>query len=85
MTPSSSQSLPNQLNFGNFKGKNIIANFEGGKITSDAGIIFMAELDKKLKITSQFAECFRDYRDASYVDHSLHNLLAQRVYGIILG
>ena len=64
MTPSSSQSLPNQLNFGNFKGKNIIANFEGGKITSDAGIIFMAELDKKLKITSQFAECFRDYRDA---------------------
>ncbi len=45
----------------------------------------MAELDKKLKITSRFAECFQDYRSASYVDYSVHQLLAQRVYGIVLG
>jgi hypothetical protein len=85
MTPSSDQYLPNQFNFGQLKGRNIIANFEGGKITSDAGIVLMAELDKKLKITTQFAECFRDYRHVSYLDYSLHHLLAQRVYGIILG
>jgi len=85
MTSSSDQSLPNQFNFGPLKGRNIIANFEGGKITSDAGIVLMAELDKKLKITTQFAECFRDYRHVSYLDYSLHHLLAQRVYGIILG
>jgi len=66
MTPSSDQSLPNQFNVGQLKGRNIIANFEGGKITSDAGIVLMAELDKKLKITTQFAECFRDYRHRKF-------------------
>ncbi len=45
----------------------------------------MAELDKKLKITSRFAKCFQDYRDSSYTDYSVHQLLAQRVYGIVLG
>lgn len=75
----------NQLTLGKLKGKNIIANFEGGKITSDAGIVLMAELDKKLKITARLAECFQDYRDQSKVDYSVHQLLAQRVYGIALG
>ncbi len=48
MTPSSTQSLPNQLNFGSLKGRKVIANFSGGRITSDAGIVLLAELDKKL-------------------------------------
>ena len=85
MTPSSTQSLPNQFNFGTIKGRKVIANFDGGKITSDAGIVLLAELDKKLKITARFAQCFRDYRAESYVDYSVHQLLAQRIYGIILG
>ena len=85
MTPSSTQCIPNQLNFGSIKGRKVIADFSGGRITSDAGIVLMAELDKKLKITSRFAECFQDYRSASYVDYSVHQLLAQRVYGIVLG
>ncbi len=85
MTPSSTHYTPNQLNFGSIKGRKVIADFTGGRITSDAGIVLLAELDKKLKITSHFAECFRDYRDLSYVDYSVHKLLAQRVYGIILG
>jgi len=85
MTPSSTQCIPNQFNFGTLKGRKVIANFEGGRITSDAGIVLMAELDKKLRITAHFAECFRDYRNLSYVDYSVHELLAQRVYGIVLG
>ncbi len=85
MSPSSTHSISNQLNFGSIKGRKVIADFSGGRITSDAGIILMAELDKKLKITSRFAECFRDYRDLSYVDYSVHQLLVQRVYGIVLG
>ena len=85
MTPSSTDSTPKQLNFGSLKGRKVIADFTGGRITSDAGIVLMSELDKKLKITAKFAECFRDYRAASYVDYPVHQLLAQRVYGIILG
>ncbi len=45
----------------------------------------MAELDKKLGITEKFAECFQDHRNPSYIDYPVHQLLAQRVYGIILG
>ncbi len=85
MTPSSTECIPDRLNFGTIKGRKVIADFTGGKITSDAGIVLLAELDKKLKITEKFAECFRDYRNSSYVDYSVHQLLAQRVYGIILG
>ena len=64
MPPSSTQCIPNQFKFGNIKGRKVIANFDGGRITSDAGIVLIAELDKKLKITSRFASCFRDYRDS---------------------
>ena len=85
MTPSSSKYIPNQLNFGDLKGRKIIANFTGGKITSDAGIILLAELDRKLQITSGFAKCFQDHRDSAYTNYSVYKLLAQRVYGIILG
>ncbi len=56
--------------FGNLKGRKIIANFNGGRITSDAGIMWIAELDKKLKITARFAEGFQDNRNLSYVDYS---------------
>lgn len=58
------QKSNNQLNFGKFKGKEVIANFDGGKITSNAGIVLIAELDKKLKITAKFAECFQDHRNS---------------------
>ena len=49
MPPIFSQKISNQLNLGRVKGKEVIANFNGGRITSDAGIVLMAELDKKLK------------------------------------
>ncbi len=85
MTPSPTQYTAKQLNFGSLKGRKVIADFTGGRITSDVGIVLLAKLDKKLRITSHFTECFRDYRDLSYVNYSVHKLLAQRVYGIILG
>ncbi len=74
MTPSLAENRSQQLIFGRLKGREVIANFDGGRITSDAGIALIAELDKKLKITARFPECFRDYRNVSYVDHSLHHL-----------
>lgn len=46
----------------NPNGKQVTTNFEGGKITLDAGIVLIAELDKKLKITARFSDCFEDHR-----------------------
>jgi hypothetical protein len=56
----------------------------GGRITSDAGIVLMAELrrNSELQLASK---CFREHRNLSYVDYSVHELLAQGVYGIVLG
>lgn len=85
MTSISTDYILNQFNFRSIKGRKVIADFTGGRITSDAGIVLLAELDKKLKITKKFAKCFRDHRDSSYVDYLVHQLLAQRVYGISLG
>ena len=85
MTPFLSQNIPHQLNLGTIKGRKVIADFSGGRITSDAGIVLMAELDKKLRITKKFAECFKDYRSTYYTNYLVDQLLAQRVYGIILG
>lgn len=82
---SNSLGMNNQLKLGKIKGRQVIANFEGGQITSDAGIILIAELDKNKKIIERFADCFQDYRSSSYINYSVNQLLAQRVYGIILG
>jgi hypothetical protein len=66
---------PAQFNLGTLKGRDVITNFAGGRITSDAGIVLMAELEKKLRITARFAKCFREHRNLSYVDYSVHELL----------
>jgi len=49
------------------------------------GHVLIAELDEKLKITARFAEGFQDHRNLSYIDYSVHQLLAARIYGITLG
>ena len=85
MTYSLKEAISRNFHLGKIKGREIIANFQGGRISSDAGIIFRAELDKKLKITDRFAKCFQDYRHNSYRDYSLLQLLAQRIYAIVLG
>ena len=71
MTPSSAQSPVNYLNFGKLNGRQVIANFEGGRITSDAGIVLIAELDKKLQITTRFSECFQDYRNSALLNQGM--------------
>ncbi len=48
MTPNSSENLGQKLNLGKIKGREVIANFDGGRITSDAGIVLMADKNKKL-------------------------------------
>ena len=55
MNPNLKDNISNELEFRRIKGRKLIVNFEGGRITSDAGIVWIAELDKKLKITAKFA------------------------------
>ncbi|WP_313952421.1 transposase [Nostoc sp. FACHB-110] len=57
----------------------MIVNFQGVKVTSDAGITLIAEIDRKLQITSRFAQCFQDYRQPNRNDHSIESLIKQRI------
>ena len=85
MTPTSTDCIPEQFQFKRVKSRQVIVNFKGGTVTSDAGLTLIADLDQKLEITSRLAGCFQDYRQPNRVEHSLSTLVAQRVYGLVQG
>lgn len=59
--------------------------FDGGVITSDAGGLLLREVEKRTGIIAQFTACFRDHRDPVRIEHTVEELVAQRVYGLALG
>ncbi|HBL60690.1 MAG TPA: hypothetical protein DDZ80_20290 [Cyanobacteria bacterium UBA8803] len=67
MTPTSTDCIPEQFQFKRVKSRQVIVNFQGGTVTSDAGLILVADLDQKLKITSRLASCFQDYRQPNRI------------------
>jgi hypothetical protein len=62
----------------------VVASFDGGRITSDAGALLGAT-DKVIGLTRRLAACFQDHRDPAFVEHDLETLLMQRIVGIALG
>ena len=85
MTPNKTDCIPEQLKFEPIKSCPVLVNFKGKTVTSDAGITLIAELDRKREITLRLALCFKDYREANRIEHSLSSLIAQRVYGLVMG
>jgi len=65
--------------------RKVIARFDGGNITSDAGILLLREVEKRTGLIRGLAQCFTDHRDARWVEHSVEELLGQRLFGICLG
>jgi len=65
--------------------REVVASFDGGTLTSDAGGLLLREVEQRCGILRQFSGCFRDLRDAERIEHTVAELVAQRVYGIALG
>jgi len=65
--------------------REVVARFDGGPITSDAGGLLLREVEEKTGIIRQLAECFTDHRDAELIEHSVEELLRQRIFGLALG
>lgn len=63
----------------------MVADFSGGHITSDGGVTLIAQIDRHFRITTRFAQCFEDHRNRKRVQHSLDNLIAQRIYSLVQG
>ncbi len=65
--------------------KSVVAGFDGGALTSNAGALLLGCLDKGLGLIRRFAGCFTDRRDPRSVEHRLETLVGQRVFGLALG
>ncbi len=65
--------------------REVVARFDGGRITSDAGALLLREAERATGIIRQFAACFTDHRHPDLIEHSVYELIAQRVYALCLG
>ena len=63
----------------------MIAGFDGGTITSDAGALLLGATDQAIDLVGRFAACFRDARAPERTEHAVATLVGQRVFGIALG
>lgn len=73
------------LVFPSVKGKNVVGRFDGGDLTSDAGLLLVGEADRKMGLTEGMAEAITDRRQQSKVEHKVHDVLRERVYAISAG
>jgi hypothetical protein len=71
--------------FARVEGRDVVAAFDGGAITSDAGALLLGSTNRAIKLIDRFAGCFRDGRCQELVEHRVETLVGQRVLGIALG
>jgi hypothetical protein len=65
--------------------RQVVARFDGGTITTDGGGLLLREADRRLNLLPRLAECFLDGRSPLLVEHTVEQLVSQRVYGLALG
>lgn len=65
--------------------REVVARFDGGTITSDAGALLLRETDQRLNLLPRLANCFLDGRSPVLVKHSVEEMVSQRIYGLALG
>jgi hypothetical protein len=66
-------------------GRPVVAAFDGGLVTSDAGALLLGATDRVIELVGRFARCFRDWRCAALIEHEVATLVGQRVFAIALG
>lgn len=65
--------------------REVVAEFNGGTMTSDGGALLLRETDERMNLLPRFSQCFLDGRNPALVKHPVGQMLAQRVYGLALG
>ena len=65
--------------------REIVARFDGGTISSDGGAFLLRQTDQRLNLLPRLAQCFLDGRNQEQVEHSILEMLSQRIYGLALG
>lgn len=65
--------------------RDVVGRFDGGPITSDAGGLLLREVERHTGMIRQLAGCFADHRDEELIEHTVEELLRQRIFGLALG
>jgi len=65
--------------------REVVASFDGGALTSDAGALLLRQVDRRMGFLRRLAGCFTDFRSPWLTEHGVEQMLAQRVYGLALG
>lgn len=71
--------------FAPVEGRAVVAGFDGGSMTSDAGALLLGAADRVIGLVDRFAGCFTDRRCAELIEHEVRTLVGQRVFGVALG
>jgi hypothetical protein len=76
---------PALFEFAPVENRAVVASFDGGRITTDAGALLLGAADRVIGLTRRFAACFKDSRNGDFVEHSVQTLVTQRIVGLALG
>ena len=76
---------PDLFGFAPVAGREVVAAFDGGAITSEAGALLLGATDRAIRMTERFAACFHDERRQDLIEHRVVTLVGQRVFAIALG
>ena len=77
--------IPDLFGFEPVERREVVAAFDAGMVTSDAGALLLRATDRAIKMMERFASCFHDVRRAELIEHEVATLVGQRVFGIALG
>lgn len=79
------QCTAEQLEFGCIERRRVVAAFDGGRVTTDAGALLLKRTDEAIGLTDRMSDCFSDRRKPWLVEHSVRTLVGQRLFGLALG
>jgi hypothetical protein len=73
------------VEFARVESRAVMAGFDGGSITSDAGALLLGSTDRAIRLVERFAGCFKDRRRPELIEHSVSTLVGQRIFGLAIG
>jgi hypothetical protein len=77
--------IPDMFGFEPVEGREVVAAFDAGAVTSDAGALLLGATDRAINMMDRFATCFHDERRPKWIEHEVATMVGQRVFGIALG
>ncbi len=71
--------------FQDLRGRKVVADFKGGNVSADGGVLLLREVDRRTGLIDRLAACFTDHRRPELVEHTVPELLRQRIFAMAMG